>query len=235
MGRSTGTRVRWLIVFMAFLGTTINYIDRANLGVALPLLSKELGLGPEASGLVLGAFFWTYAVFQLPSGLVRRPSRSARGVYGRRGVVVGVHGGHGDRARIRIPFRVPASPRRRRGARLPHQRQGRLRVVPQERTRPCDEHLRQRRACRHRARAADLHVRSSRCSAGGHRSSLPAAWGWSGQSRGSRCTGTRANTPGCPTRNAYIIAGQPVPSVTLRRWSRDSMDRPVQVPEPSGA
>src|SRR6187397_959184 len=68
MGRSTGTRVRWMIVFMAFLGTTINYIDRANLGVALPLLSKELGLGPEASGLVLGAFFWTYAVFQLPSG-----------------------------------------------------------------------------------------------------------------------------------------------------------------------
>ncbi|HEV3031658.1 MAG TPA: MFS transporter [Polyangia bacterium] len=53
---------------MAFLGTTINYIDRANLGVALPALKKEFGLSPETSGLILGAFFWTYAAFQLPSG-----------------------------------------------------------------------------------------------------------------------------------------------------------------------
>lgn len=68
MSRPATSNVRWAIVFMAFLGTTINYVDRANLGVALPLLSKELGLGPEASGLVLGAFFWTYALFQLPSG-----------------------------------------------------------------------------------------------------------------------------------------------------------------------
>jgi D-galactonate transporter len=60
--------MRWTIVLMAFLGTTINYIDRANLGVALPALKKEFGLSPETSGLILGAFFWTYAAFQLPSG-----------------------------------------------------------------------------------------------------------------------------------------------------------------------
>jgi D-galactonate transporter len=60
--------MRWTIVIMAFLGTTINYIDRANLGVALPALKKEFGLSPEMSGLILGAFFWTYASFQLPSG-----------------------------------------------------------------------------------------------------------------------------------------------------------------------
>jgi D-galactonate transporter len=60
--------MRWTIVAMAFLGTTINYIDRANLGVALPALKKEFGLSPEMSGLILGAFFWTYASFQLPSG-----------------------------------------------------------------------------------------------------------------------------------------------------------------------
>jgi D-galactonate transporter len=60
--------MRWSIVAMAFLGTTINYIDRANLGVALPSLKKEFGLSPEMSGLILGAFFWTYASFQLPSG-----------------------------------------------------------------------------------------------------------------------------------------------------------------------
>ena len=53
---------------MAFLGTTINYIDRANLGVALPSIAKEMQLSREESGLILGAFFWTYALFQLPSG-----------------------------------------------------------------------------------------------------------------------------------------------------------------------
>jgi D-galactonate transporter len=68
MERPNRSSLRWSIVWMAFLGTTINYIDRANLGVALPALKKEFGLSPETSGLILGAFFWTYAAFQLPSG-----------------------------------------------------------------------------------------------------------------------------------------------------------------------
>src|SRR4051812_17962258 len=63
-----GGGVRWAIVLMAFLGTAISYVDRANLGVAMPYVQRELGLGPTASGLILGAFFWTYALFQLPSG-----------------------------------------------------------------------------------------------------------------------------------------------------------------------
>ena len=62
------TRVRWLMVFMAFAATTINYIDRANLSVAAPAIQKEFGLGPGAMGMILGAFFWTYAAFQMPSG-----------------------------------------------------------------------------------------------------------------------------------------------------------------------
>lgn len=53
---------------MAFLGTAINYVDRANLGVAAPYVQKDLGLDPAATGAILGAFFWTYAAFQLPSG-----------------------------------------------------------------------------------------------------------------------------------------------------------------------
>jgi D-galactonate transporter len=56
------------MVVMAFLGTAINYVDRANLGVALPYVQKDLGLDPAKMGLILGAFFWTYATFQLPSG-----------------------------------------------------------------------------------------------------------------------------------------------------------------------
>lgn len=61
-------RVRWLMVFMAFLGTAINYVDRANLSVAVPFLQKEFGFGAAQTGAILGAFFWTYSSFQLPSG-----------------------------------------------------------------------------------------------------------------------------------------------------------------------
>jgi MFS transporter, ACS family, D-galactonate transporter len=66
--RPSTSRVRWLMVLMAFLGTAINYVDRANLGVALPYVQTDLGLDSAAMGAILGAFFWTYAAFQLPSG-----------------------------------------------------------------------------------------------------------------------------------------------------------------------
>ncbi|MGP4015808.1 MFS transporter [Saccharopolyspora sp. 5N708] len=61
-------RARWTIISMAFLATTINYVDRANLGVALPYMTEDLGLSSTASGVLLGAFFWTYAFMQMPSG-----------------------------------------------------------------------------------------------------------------------------------------------------------------------
>jgi ACS family D-galactonate transporter-like MFS transporter len=60
--------LRWQMVFMAFLATAINYVDRANLGVAAPSIQAEFHLSPSTMGLILGAFFWTYAIMQLPSG-----------------------------------------------------------------------------------------------------------------------------------------------------------------------
>src|SRR4051794_16278282 len=62
------SRIRWLIVGLCFAGLTINYVDRANLSVALPKMSHDLGFGPGVEGLVLAAFFASYAVFQLPIG-----------------------------------------------------------------------------------------------------------------------------------------------------------------------
>jgi MFS transporter, ACS family, D-galactonate transporter len=67
-GRGAMTRVRWGIVGMAFLGTTIHYVDRANLAVAAPFISDELNLGSFQMGLILSGFFWTYAVGQLLAG-----------------------------------------------------------------------------------------------------------------------------------------------------------------------
>jgi ACS family D-galactonate transporter-like MFS transporter len=66
--KRTSTGIRWLVILLAFLGTTISYIDRACLGVAIPAIEQDLKLDPAAVGAVLGAFFWTYALGQLPSG-----------------------------------------------------------------------------------------------------------------------------------------------------------------------
>lgn len=60
--------VRWMIVGMCFLGTSINYLDRANLSIAMPDIVKQFGISHTVEGLILGAFFWTYALFQLPAG-----------------------------------------------------------------------------------------------------------------------------------------------------------------------
>ena len=64
------TRVRWTIVSLLFLGTTICYLDRVNLSVAAPYVQDDLGLDNFQLGLILSGFFWTYAIFQLVGGYV---------------------------------------------------------------------------------------------------------------------------------------------------------------------
>jgi len=61
-------KIRWLMIGLCFLANAISYIDRANLAIAAPGIRAELGLDATAMGLVLSAFFWTYAIMQLPAG-----------------------------------------------------------------------------------------------------------------------------------------------------------------------
>ena len=63
-------RLRWLMIGLCMAANAINYIDRANLAVAAPSMSKELGLNATDMGLILSGFFWTYAIMQLPFGYV---------------------------------------------------------------------------------------------------------------------------------------------------------------------
>jgi len=60
---------RWTIVVLLYTASLINYFDRAAISLALPLISGDLGLGPEAKGLLLSSFFWSYAPMQIPMGL----------------------------------------------------------------------------------------------------------------------------------------------------------------------
>jgi ACS family D-galactonate transporter-like MFS transporter len=59
---------RWWIVGLLFTASMINYMDRATLSIALPLISKDLALSPATKGLLLSAFFWSYALMQIPIG-----------------------------------------------------------------------------------------------------------------------------------------------------------------------
>jgi MFS family permease len=61
-------KIRWWMIALCFLANAISYIDRANLAIAAPDIRAELGLDAAAMGLVLSAFFWTYAAMQLPAG-----------------------------------------------------------------------------------------------------------------------------------------------------------------------
>lgn len=62
------TRVRWMIVWLAFGGLSINYLDRANLGVALPFIGEDITLTKTQQGMILAAFFWSYDFCQLVAG-----------------------------------------------------------------------------------------------------------------------------------------------------------------------
>ena len=62
--------LRWEIGVLLGFGVLINYFDRVNLSVAAPQLQKVFHLGPADIGLLLGAFFWSYALLQIPIGVV---------------------------------------------------------------------------------------------------------------------------------------------------------------------
>jgi len=59
---------RWVLVGLLFAASFINYLDRATISVALPLISLDLHLSPQTKGLLLSSFFWSYALMQIPVG-----------------------------------------------------------------------------------------------------------------------------------------------------------------------
>jgi MFS transporter, ACS family, D-galactonate transporter len=58
----------WIVVALLAISSFINYVDRGNLSIAAPMLKDELSISPSQLGLLLSAFFWTYACLQLISG-----------------------------------------------------------------------------------------------------------------------------------------------------------------------
>ncbi|HEY1394361.1 MAG TPA: MFS transporter [Methylibium sp.] len=73
MAQLEGQRVpnrRWRIGALLGIGVLVNYLDRINLSVAAPQLKEAFNLGPEQVGFFLSAFFWSYALLQVPAGVL---------------------------------------------------------------------------------------------------------------------------------------------------------------------
>src|SRR6266850_1422982 len=60
---------RWTIVWLLFAASLINYFDRQTLSYALPILAVDFHLDEVQQGLVSSAFFWSYALMQIPMGM----------------------------------------------------------------------------------------------------------------------------------------------------------------------
>jgi MFS family permease len=56
------------VVALLTLAAFINYVDRGNLATAGPLIRDQLSLSNAQLGVLLSAFFWSYAPGQLPAG-----------------------------------------------------------------------------------------------------------------------------------------------------------------------
>lgn len=64
------SRVRYVVLWIAFAGIAMNYLDRANISVALPFMDEDLGLNLSNTqkGMILSAFFWAYDGAMLAAG-----------------------------------------------------------------------------------------------------------------------------------------------------------------------
>ncbi|MDB5797104.1 MAG: D-galactonate transporter [Paucimonas sp.] len=73
MASSSSKRVpgrRWRIGMLLGTGVLINYIDRISLSVAAPQVQQAFSLSPVQLGFLFSAFFWSYALLQVPAGVL---------------------------------------------------------------------------------------------------------------------------------------------------------------------
>ncbi|WP_417383570.1 MFS transporter [Gimesia sp.] len=62
------TRARFLVLTLLCLVAAVAYISRNAISVPAGLIQKELGIDSLQMGWVMSAFFWSYALAQIPSG-----------------------------------------------------------------------------------------------------------------------------------------------------------------------
>ncbi len=61
---------QWVLVALLVLAGCVNYVDRSTLAIANHDIASDLRLSPTQMGALLSAFAWTYALCQLPVGIL---------------------------------------------------------------------------------------------------------------------------------------------------------------------
>ena len=65
---SRRSHVRYSILAMLFVVTTLNHADRATLSMAAPAIGKDLAIDTVRMGYAFSAFGWSYTALQIPGG-----------------------------------------------------------------------------------------------------------------------------------------------------------------------
>src|ERR1700757_4898603 len=60
----------WRLIPFMLLLYIVNYLDRVNVGFAALTMNKDLGFSPEIFGFGAGIFFFSYALSQVPFGVI---------------------------------------------------------------------------------------------------------------------------------------------------------------------
>ncbi|MEZ6091346.1 MAG: MFS transporter [Pirellulaceae bacterium] len=68
VSRNRPTTVRYQVLGLLTLAAAISYLARNAVGVAESTIREDVGLTLRQSGFFMGAFFWSYAILQVPGG-----------------------------------------------------------------------------------------------------------------------------------------------------------------------
>lgn len=107
---------RWRTGILLGFGVLANYLDRINLSVAAPQLQQAFHLSPRQVGIFLSAFFWSYALAQVPSGILldrigpTRVGRWSTFLWGIASLITAMAGGFGGVLAARVLLGIAEAP-----------------------------------------------------------------------------------------------------------------------------
>ena len=76
--RPTRMHAGWLAGMMMWAAIAINYIDRTVLSAAAPRIQSDFHLSAVEMGVVMSAFFWSYALLRTPRPACLRTASDRR-------------------------------------------------------------------------------------------------------------------------------------------------------------
>jgi len=63
-------RRRWIVTSFVLVISAVAYVDRVNLSVAAPVLTKQFHTNAAVMGLLLSSFTWSYTLLNVPAGML---------------------------------------------------------------------------------------------------------------------------------------------------------------------